>query len=116
MKHNHSLLAIGIPLMLLASTCTCIGQLCWKLAALKGSLSFYILGFLLYGSGAVLMIISFRFGELSILHPMLSMGYILSLVLGAHILKEPVTITKICGVIFILIGMVFLGISGKDGT
>lgn len=104
---------IGIVMILLASVFSCTGQLLWKLATGNGSITWLLGGAVLYGCGAVLMIVSFRFGELSVLHPMLSFGYALSIVLGAVVLKETVTSGKIAGVAIIIVGMVFLGLSGR---
>lgn len=100
--------------MLLSATTACTGQLLWKLFARDGSILLVFLGFILYGSGAVLMILALRYGELSILHPMMSAGYVLSLVLGAVVLKEQINITKILGVVIIIVGLVFLSMSGKN--
>lgn len=102
----------GILLMLSASFLTCTGQLCWKLSAEHGFL-LVALGFILYGCGALLMIIALKCGELSVLHPMLSAGYILSLVLGALVLHESVSVPKVIGVAVIIAGLVLLSSSGK---
>ena len=60
----------GIILMLISSLCVCIGQLFWKLYA-SGSILFLILGFAFYGVGALIMIYAYKFGNLSVLQPML---------------------------------------------
>lgn len=102
-------LKYGVVLMLLSSFCTCIGQLAWKLSATKqNSLVFIIIGFGLYGVGALLMMTAFHFGELSILHPMLSFGFILSIFIGHFVLSESITLNKILGIALIIIGMIFL--------
>lgn len=106
----------GICLMLLSSFLTCTGQLFWKLAAGKTDTMhfvFLLAGLAMYGFGAILMIVAFRFGDVSILHPMLSFGFIVSLFYGALILKEDIRINNILGVGIIILGMVFLGKSQK---
>jgi len=107
----------GILIMLGSSLMTCTGQLMWKLAALDPNLLFLLAGFLLYGMGAVSMMLALRFGELSVLHPMLSFGFIISIFLGAAVLGETVTLTKTAGIALIILGMVFLGqgSAGKEG-
>lgn len=62
--------------MLLSSICACVGQLFWKLSADQG---FWIavIGFGFYGAGALIMLIAYRYGSLSVLQPMLSMNYVL---------------------------------------
>lgn len=72
----------GILLMLASSMCVCVGQLLWKLSSSRG-LFFMLLGFCFYGVGALVMIFAYRFGKLSVLQPMLSMNYVLSIFLAA---------------------------------
>lgn len=106
---NNSILR-GVMIMLLSSVCTCVGQLCWKLfSAGRGSI-FVVIGFVLYGCGAILMITALKYGELSKLHPMLSAGYILSLVLGALVLGEHISASRVAGIIIIILGLVCLNL------
>ncbi len=84
--------------MLVSSVCACIGQLFWKLSAEQGIL-FLLCGFGFYGIGALVMLIAYRFGKLSILQPML---------LSYGILKERLTGKKIAGTCLILIGALFV--------
>ena len=101
----------GILLMLISSLCVCIGQLLWKLSAEQGLL-FMLAGFIFYGAGALVMIVAYRYGRLSVLQPMLSLNYVLSIVLAALVLKENITILKCIGVIVIIAGVVL--IAGGD--
>lgn len=98
----------GILLMLLSSLFVCVGQLLWKLS--DGGLSLYlIVGFLCYGTGALVMLIAYRFGSLSVLHPMLSMSYVFSTVLGIVVLGEAVGPMRIIAILLILVGVIFIG-------
>ena len=101
----------GILLMLVSSLCVCIGQLLWKLSADMGIIVM-LAGFLFYGVGALVMLIAYRFGKLSVLQPMLSLNYVLSIILAAAVLKESITILKCIGVIVIIAGVVL--IAGGD--
>ena len=101
----------GILLMLISSLCVCIGQLLWKLSSDKGIIVM-LAGFLFYGAGALVMLIAYRFGKLSVLQPMLSLNYVLSIILAAVVLKESITILKCIGVIVIIAGVVL--IAGGD--
>ena len=101
----------GIILMLLSSICVCIGQLLWKLSS-SGNIILLISGFFFYGIGALIMIVAYRFGELSVLQPMLSLNYILSIFLAVTILKEEITILKLAGVFIIIAGVII--IAGGD--
>ena len=102
----------GAALMLASSLLTCIGQLLWKLSA-SGSLTALLGGFALYGCGALLMILALRFGELSVLHPMLGAGYALSVFLGSAFLNEPVRPEKLLGVLVIVVGLALLARGGE---
>lgn len=101
----------GILLMLLSSICVCVGQLLWKLSAEKGII-FMLAGFCFYGAGALIMIIAYKFGKLSVLQPMLSLNYVMSIFLAAIILKEEITILKCIGVVIIIAGVIM--IAGGD--
>lgn len=104
----------GILLMIISSVFGCLGQLFWKLASTKGFL-FIIIGLFFYCIGAVFMLNSYKHGKLSVLQPMLSMSYVLSIFLAAIFLKgEPITIAKIIGVLLIIAGVVFIGGSEED--
>ena len=102
---------VGIVIMLLAALFACIGQLCWKLASIHGII-FALVGFALYGIGAVLMILAYRFGSVSVLQPLLGTNYVLSVILGFFVLGETVTVTKIIGIVIITAGVIF--IAGGD--
>jgi len=101
----------GILLMLVSSICVCVGQLLWKLSATQG-LIIMLAGFAFYGAGALIMIIAYKFGKLSVLQPMLSLNYVLSIVLAAFVLHEAVTLYKVIGVIVITCGVIM--IAGGD--
>ena len=101
----------GILLMLVSSICVCVGQLLWKLSATQG-LIFMLAGFAFYGAGALIMIIAYKFGKLSVLQPMLSLNYVLSIVLAVFVLHEAVTLYKVIGVIVITCGVIM--IAGGD--
>lgn len=101
----------GILLMLLSSICVCVGQLLWKLSAQYGILVM-LAGFFFYGIGALVMLAAYRFGKLSVLQPMLSLNYVLSILLAAFVLKESITLWKCVGVLVIIAGVVL--IAGGD--
>ena len=102
---------VGIIIMLLAAVFACVGQLFWKLASTHGIIV-ALAGFALYGIGAVLMLLAYRFGSVSVLQPLLGTNYALSVVLGFIVLGEAVTLPKIIGIIIISAGVIF--IAGGD--
>lgn len=98
----------GIILIIFASLLTAYGQMLWKISNGR-ELKFIISGFLLYGVGAVLMIIAYRYGSLSVLHPMMSFGYIFVMILGTTILKESVTPMHLIATFIIICGVALIG-------
>ncbi len=97
--------------MLTAAVFACVGQLFWKLGAQYGLL-FVLAGFVLYGVGALLMLIAYRFGTVSVLQPMLSANYALSALLGVFVLHEQLSLLKVIGIIIITTGVIL--IAGGD--
>ncbi|MCA0985526.1 EamA family transporter [Halobacillus yeomjeoni] len=99
---------IGIILMILASLQTALGQMFWKMS--EGEINYFLfIGFFLYFLGAVLMIVSFRFGSLSVLHPLLSIGYVFALFFGSVILQESITESNLLGTFLIIVGAALIG-------
>ena len=107
MKKNKK----GILLMLVSSICVCIGQLLWKLSTEQG-VFLLLVGFAFYGLGALVMLVAYKYGSLSVLQPMLSLNYVLSIILARIVLKEEITILKCVGVLIIIAGVVL--IAGGD--
>lgn len=95
--------------MLLSSLCACLGQLFWKLSATDTSLLYLAIGFCLYGMGAAIMVVAYRFGSLSVLQPMLSMNYVLTILLAFWILGEGFTWVKLIGIALITVGVILIG-------
>jgi drug/metabolite transporter (DMT)-like permease len=102
----------GIMLMVISSICVCIGQLLWKISTVEGLL-FVAFGFLFYLVGALVMIFAYKFGSLSVLQPVLSLNYILSIILASAILNETITMLKVVGVLVIMAGVILIG-GGDD--
>lgn len=98
----------GIILMIISSLSTSIGQFFWKLSQAKLNWDL-ISGFGFYGIGAVLMIVAFRFGRLSVLHPIMSLGYVFGIMLGGFFLEEIISWNVIVGTLLILVGVSLIG-------
>lgn len=98
----------GIVLMLLSSLFVCVGQLFWKLST-DGSMVYLIVGFGLYGLGALVMLYAYKFGSLSVLQPMLSANYVFTIILASLVLHESITVLKVAGISIIILGVVFVG-------
>ncbi len=104
--------AMGIVLMIISALCTAIGQLCWKVGL--SNITILAIGFIMYGIGAVVMIIAFKFGKFSVLHPMLCFGYVFSTIFGCYILEETLSFTQFIGISIIIIGVIMIG--GGDNS
>lgn len=121
---------IGIAIMLVAAVFTAIGQMYWKIGlsfsddflkilasteVLSKVLPYILVGFALYACGTLLMIIAYKYGDVSLLHPLLGVSYILSLIIGFFVLgEESFNLQKIIAVIVIITGLAFLGWSAYD--
>lgn len=95
----------GIVLMIIAGFFTAFGQLLWKIS---GNINLFF-GFCCYGLGAILMIISFKYGKCSILHPIMSVSYIFALVFGKIFLNESINFIQLIGILLVCVGVGFLG-------
>lgn len=98
----------GILLMVIAAVFACVGQLLWKLSVTEG-IYFMMFGFVLYGVGALLMLIAYRYGSVSVLQPMLSTNYVLSAILGFFVLQEELSVLKAVGIVIITSGVILIG-------
>ncbi|ALS00449.1 hypothetical protein ATZ33_03400 [Enterococcus silesiacus] len=118
-KNKQQKLSLGILLILIAAVLSSLGQLAWKFGA-DGTGSYaiilYAVGFIAAGAGMFFMMAAFRYGEVSILQPMMSLGFALSIVLGALFLNENITWYKLLGTGFIIAGSILLGIEGNEET
>ncbi|WP_297521147.1 EamA family transporter [uncultured Clostridium sp.] len=103
----------GIILIVLAALCTSFGQLFWKMGV-GGNILLILLGFVLYGVGALSMIVAFKFGNLSILHPLMCVGYIFALINGTLFLNEQITTNHTIGIVIIIIGVIFIARGEKN--
>lgn len=98
----------GIAMMMVSSLFVATGQLFWKLSAEKG-VYFLLTGFALYAIGALIMIMAYRYGALSVLQPMLSINYIFALLFAWLVLNESLSVQKLIGILVIFIGVVLIG-------
>jgi uncharacterized membrane protein len=67
-----------------------------------------MLGIFLYAGASIFFIISLKLGDLSIVYPMTSMGYIFITILSAWILKERINVYKIVGIACIIAGVILV--------
>ena len=111
-------------LVLFTTLLTSSAQILWK----KGSatLTFSILGvlannyimggLLIYIVGGILIIISFRGGEVSVLYPIIATSYIWVSFLSIKFLGEIMNNFKWIGIASIIAGIILIGYGSKDAV
>jgi undecaprenyl phosphate-alpha-L-ara4N flippase subunit ArnE len=103
---------IGVSLMLLCSICLCLGQLVWKLMP-EYDLLYILGGFAIYATGAISMILAYRFGELSVLQPINSMSYVFAIIIAIFMLHEKVLPINFAGIALIVSGVIIIGVNSR---
>ena len=103
----------GVIIMAIAAILTAFGQLAWKIGLDKGIL-LILLGFVIYGMGALTMMIALKCGELSRIYPIMCVGYIIALLNGKLFLDESINGIQFVGIVCIVIGVIFMG-RGEQG-
>ena len=101
----------GILLMASSALLASFGQMFWKMFHTDG-LWALILGFVLYACGAMIMIIAYRFGNLSVLQPMLCLSYVFAIFIAVFILQEQMSPMKLTGIFVVIFGVI--KIAGGD--
>ena len=74
---------------------------------------YLILGFFLYGISALFLIIALKFGELSVIYPVISVTFIWVTLISRFVLKEVIILKQYFGVTFILLGVFLITRGGK---
>ncbi|MBU0459586.1 MAG: hypothetical protein KKH52_02120 [Nanoarchaeota archaeon] len=115
----------AIILMIVCTLFTSLGQILWKLGLVeinfKMPLSIFnlpfMLGFVAYGVGTILMLLAFRRGELSILYPIAATSYVwVSLISPVLFPHDFMNVWKWSGVVVILISVSLLGYGSVKKT
>jgi multidrug transporter EmrE-like cation transporter len=111
---------MAIVAVALATFLTATGQLFYKLGAnnlIIGPELFtnwpLLAGLCIYAVSAGILIIALKFGELSVLYPVVALSFVWVNILSAHFLGEPLNIFKWVGVVFIIGGVSSIGLGSK---
>ena len=98
----------GMLFMSVSALTVAVGQLLWKFSG-GTDLILLVLGFVSYGIGSLLMVIAFKFGRLSVVHPVLSLSYVFGIVLGYVFLGEVLSPVQFLAVTLIMSGVILIG-------
>ena len=75
----------------------------------SGVTNWYLLsGLFCYGLSLLLWFYVLSKMELSKAYPLVSLGYVFTLILGYCFLNETITVSKVAGIVLIMVGVVFL--------
>ena len=72
-----------------------------------------IFGVALFLGSSVLYVVAIKGGQLSVLYPMVSLGYVWGLVWAKIFFDEPLTKQKFAGLGLILLGVFFVGLGSQ---
>lgn len=71
-------------------------------------------GLACYGISTILLVLALRYGELSVLYPIIALTYVWVSILSVGFLGETLNPYKVLGLVFIVIGVAVLGRKDKD--
>ena len=108
-------------LVLFTTTINAFAQVLYKKGANIATLDFYalvtnyylIVGAFLYFISAVLLVIALKYGELSVLYPIISTGFIWVSFLSVYFFSEFMNFERWLGIVLIIIGISFIGIGSN---
>ncbi len=114
------LLLRSMLLVFFASVVGSFGAVFLKLGAMKIGKSVWtfvnsrlILGVALYLGSSLIYALGLRGGQLSVLYPIVSLGYVFTLLWSKLFFNEPLTRYKVAGVSLILVGVFLVGMGGR---
>ncbi|MBI2145836.1 hypothetical protein HYU22_00670 [Candidatus Woesearchaeota archaeon] len=121
MNNPHST-KTGIILIILCTLFTASGQILFKYGSEDFSFEIIrlltnyhlLLGFVLYGMGAALLVLALKFGNLSVIYPFVSLTFIWVMFISAFIFGEVINSFKINAVILVIFGIVLIA-GGSNG-
>lgn len=70
-------------------------------------------GVALFLGSSYFFVLGVRHGELSVLYPMVSLGYVWTLIWARMFFGEPITRNKLAGLALILLGILLVGLGGR---
>ena len=71
-------------------------------------------GLACYGISTILLVLALRYGELSVLYPIIALTYVWVSILSVGLLGETLNVFKVLGLVFIVLGVAVLGRKDKS--
>jgi len=106
---------LAIFLIMISSILAALGQIAWKIGSARLAFDFSLLvnysfwlGCFLYGFGFLFMVLALKFGNLSLVHPFLSLGFIWAALMAFFYLGESFSAIKMIAILVIILGAFFV--------
>jgi drug/metabolite transporter (DMT)-like permease len=107
----------AVFLMVACTLFTSIAQVFYKIGALRLPeiiTNYHILiGLILYGIGALILVTAFKFGEVTLLYPIIATSYIWVSILSWIVFSETIRVFKWFGIAFIIAGITVIALGSK---
>jgi uncharacterized membrane protein len=124
MKTKKEKTWLGILLVFLTTIFISIGQLLWKISTKQISFSIISLitnlpligGFVLFGLGALTLILALKQGELSIIYPFVSLSFIWVTLLSIIFLGEKFVPLQWLGLAIVVLGVILVARGAARGA
>jgi multidrug transporter EmrE-like cation transporter len=120
--HTHKTHPLAIISVMLATLLTATGQFLFKLGTANLVPGWDLLhnwyligGFAIYGISAIILVISLKYGELSVLYPVISLSFVWVNIISFEFLGEDLNTFKWAGVSLIILGVSCIGFGSKNG-
>jgi drug/metabolite transporter (DMT)-like permease len=107
----------SIGLAIFATILIGVYQILWKIGMINFELNFIslitnyplILGFILYGFAAIIILFALKKEDVTIIVPILGLSYFIVTIYAFYFFNETLNLTKIIGMITLFIGVIFVG-------
>lgn len=113
---------LAILSVMLATLLTATGQFFFKLGTANLTLGWDLLqnwyligGFAIYGLSAAILVVSLKYGELSVLYPIIALSFVWVNIISFEFLGELLNSFKWAGVSLIILGVSCIGFGSREG-
>ena len=111
---------LAIFLMVLCTIFTSVAQVFYKIGALRLPELFtnypILIGLILYGIGAVILITAFKFGEVTLLYPIIATSYIWVSILSWIVFAETIGVFNWLGIGLIMVGITVIAFGSRKNA